>query len=91
MNNAEKVQRVKGLTKGKKEKNCGVWSQFITFVQRQEMSRRVKIITRYFEQNLYNIEINKSGSVSGNSNEKIRSGQCYLYRNGGIQSTVYEV
>lgn len=38
-----------------------------------------------------NRQIQSSGSIDGNSNEKIRNGQSYLYRSKGMESEVFEI
>lgn len=36
-------------------------------------------------------QIQSSGSIEGNTNEKIRNGQSYLYRSKGMESEIFEI
>ncbi len=49
-----------------------------------------KILNK-FERDNKKMMINASGSVTGSSKEKIRSGQAYLYKKNGMESEVVEI
>lgn len=55
------------------------------------MKQFVKNIIDKFERNEKELLINKFGSTIMDRNEKIRSGQSYLYKKHGIESEVIEI
>lgn len=55
------------------------------------MTAVIKKLFSVMERSNKQMQIQSSGSVSGNTNEKIRSGQSYLYRKYGIESEVFEI
>ena len=55
------------------------------------MSNFIQEILNKLKENEKELLINKSGSTKTSSNEKIRSGQSYLYKIHGMESEVFEV
>lgn len=55
------------------------------------MANIFKKVYKKFERNYKNMLIQNSGSTNKNKNEKIRSGQSYLYKKFGMESEVIEI
>lgn len=60
-------------------------------LKRSKMSNFIQEILNKLKENEKELLINKSGSTKTSSNEKIRSGQSYLYKIHGMESEVFEV
>lgn len=55
------------------------------------MIETLKKIFEIMDQNNKRVQIEHSGSVPGNTKEKIRSGQSYLYKCSGMESEVFDI
>lgn len=56
-----------------------------------EMVEAVKNIFDIMDRSNKRVQIEHSGSVQGNTNERVRSGQSYLYKCSGMESEVFEI
>lgn len=55
------------------------------------MFKAIKYILKVFDRSNKKQQIKSSGSIKGNRNERVRSGQSYLYKCKGMESEVFEV